>query len=199
MRVCVIELFRCFFSADDKPEKQIIPHILSPSSPGKPDGPRVQNKCLITWGFKSSSFTAEPVTSNATWRVTLEPNTGHLGDFSSGYLFGVGISSRILNNKDLLGMNDTSHGIVCIGGSLLYSHKGQQEELIKLACLPLTVSLTVHSAQPQLTVLTYKLGSPGQGTTIMGKKIIADLSLKDTLHPVFTVSQRVKLLFPTSV
>ena len=191
-----------FFISGDTAEQCnfIIPHIQSPTSPGKSDlAPRIHNKYLITWGFSSTSFTGEQLTASCSWTVTIERNTGHWGNCSTGYLFGVGIASSALNVKDLVGMNAASHGIVCTGGSLFYSHDDEQQHLLTLCSLPISVTLTVSTDHQDYTVLSYKLAPPGQGTSLVGRRVIADPALKKSIYPVFTVSQRVKLLFPTFV
>ena len=178
----------------------IIPHIKSPTSPGKSElAPRVQNKYLITWGFSSTSFTGEQLLESSTWTITIERNAGHWGNWNTGYLFGVGVSSEPLNVKDLVGMNAQSYGIICTGGSLFYSHEHEQQHLLSLCGLPISVSMTVSNGHPDYTILSYKLGPAGQGTTLVGKRIISDEHLKNSIYPVFTVSQRVKLVFPTFV
>ena len=63
----------------------------------------VQSRTLISWGFTSTTFSADPVTS-ATWKVTVHRNASHIGDMNSGYLFGVGVSTRCLGNKDQVGL-----------------------------------------------------------------------------------------------
>ena len=43
--------------AEDADYDVIIPHIQSPATGGSSDAsPRIQNKCLSTWGFSSTSF-----------------------------------------------------------------------------------------------------------------------------------------------
>ncbi|KAL3859262.1 hypothetical protein ACJMK2_009489 [Sinanodonta woodiana] len=183
---------------DVKKCQSIIPVIRSTTSPGK-DVPRVQNKCLITWGFNSTSFTAEALKQNSLWSVTIEKNSAHLGDIKNGYLFGAGISSDKLNFKDQVGLNTTSHGIICSGGNLLYCHNSKMEHLMPLDNLPLSVTIYTVMDQSEGVILAYTITNSSWGDTLHGKKIIMDQSFKTILYPVFTVSQRVKMQFPTYV
>ena len=82
--------------------------------------PRVQSRVLMTWGFNSTTFTADPVTSSAQWTIDINRNTSHIGDVKSGYLFGVGIAFKPMNSKEqvsrkrhvlhLLGHKDKENG-----------------------------------------------------------------------------------------
>ncbi len=124
----------------------------------------------------------------------------HLGN-STGYLFGIGVANEVLNMKDLVGMCGKSHGLICSDGALYFSHNGCQERIVTLPSLPLSISLAVTRQHPDYTILTYKLAPSGgeNCTTLVGRKIIADVKLKESVLPVFSVSQRVKILFPTFV
>ena len=86
-------------------------------------------------------------------------------------------------------------------GSLCFGHAGQHERIVKLDSLPISVTISVTLDHTDYVVLTYKLDSSteGQGLSLLGKRVIQDSRLKKELYPVFTVSQRVKLLFPTCV
>lgn len=172
--------------------------IKSPTSPGK-DAPRVGNKCLTTWGFNSSSFTAEPLTFNAMWSVTVEKNASQMGDLKNGYIFGVGISFDKLSLKDQVGMNSLSHGIICTGGNLVYSHNGKIEQLMPLDGLPLSVTMYCTIDQSDGVLLAYTITDASWGDTLHGKKMLIDQFSRKEIFPVFTVSQRVKMQFPTYV
>lgn len=178
--------------------QSIIPVIKSPASPGK-DAPRVGNKCLTTWGFNSSSFTAEPLEFNAMWSVTIEKNVSQMGDLKNGYIFGVGISFDKLSLKDQVGMNSLSHGIVCTGGNLVYSHNGKIEQLMPLDGLPLSVTIYCTIDQSDGVLLAYTITDASWGDTLHGKKMLVDQFSRKEIFPVFTVSQRVKMQFPTYV
>jgi len=175
-----------------------------PTSPGRTElSPRspVQNKCLITWGFSSTSFTGAELEANSTWTVTVERNTG--GNLNTGCLFGVGICSEPLNIKDMVGSTKGTFGVMCNNGMLYFTADGKQEGLLPLECLPISVTLSVNVEHERYTVLAYKLeaASPkdNQSLPLEGKKVLNDDGLKQVVFPVFTVSQRVKLLFPTYV
>ena len=78
----------------------IIPHIQSPATCGTSESsPRIQNKCLSTWGFSSTTFSGEPISGSTSWTVTIERNTAaggsHLTSYNTGYLFGIGVSSEV--------------------------------------------------------------------------------------------------------
>lgn len=179
----------------------IVPHIKCPASAGREElaTPRIQNKYLITWGFSSTSFTGEELEASAGWTVTLEKNASHWGHLNTGYLFGVGISCQALNVKDLIGTTDVSHGVVCNAGILYYSHNNKHEPLLTLNALPISITISVNLNTPGEVLLVYKLAPSDQGTALVGKRLIKDPRFKENLYPVFTVSQRVKLLFPTFV
>lgn len=188
-----------FVTADEAEQCQsIIPVIKSPASPGK-DAPRVVNKCLTTWGFNSSSFTAEPLLFNAMWSVTVEKNASQMGDLKTGYIFGVGISFDKLSLKDQVGMNSLSHGIVCTGGNLVYAHNGKIEQLMPLDGLPMSVTIYCTIDQSEGVLLSYTITDASWGDTLHGKKNLVDQFSRKEVFPVFTVSQRVKMQFPTYV
>ena len=176
------------------------------------------NKYLTTWGFTSTSFTGEPVTGDASWTVTVERNGSAsytTGPDGAMYLFGAGISCEVLGIKAMVGLGERSYAVVCSGGTLCFSHNGRKEHLAPLPSLPLVLTLAVHTTHPRYTVLTYKLcpgGREGGQTvggsdtsilpntaTLVGHRLIHDAELKTCLHPAFTVSQRVKMLFHTFV
>lgn len=155
------------------------------------------NKTLITWGFSSTTFTGEQLQSNASWTVTIEKNVGHISQTSTGYTFGIGLSREVLNVKDSVGMSPKSYGIVFYTGSLYFAHNGKMDFITKFDVLPITVIISVNLDMADSLVITYKL--EGQGLSLLGKRLIQDAALCSQLFPVFTVSQRVKLLFPTCV
>lgn len=175
--------------------------------------PRVTNKCLTTWGFTSTTFTGEKqqqtTAMTSSWSVTVERNVsgGNVGSQrmsqQQGYMFGLGVSRSVLNVKDLVGMNALSYGIVCSGGMLRYCHDGQADDIAPLEALPLTLTVSLNVEHAQYNVLTYRIQScsdkRGVGSTLIVKKILHDAASKEFVYPVFTVSQKVKLLFPTSV
>jgi hypothetical protein len=184
----------------------IIPHIVSSTSAGKSElVPRVPNKYLTTWGFSSTTFTGESLSRPCSWTVTVERNTGHWGGplVTSGYLFGIGVSSTGLGSKDVVGMNSTSHALVCVGdGNLCFAHDGQQDVVgPPLETLPINVTVAIRPETPDVTVFTYKLASvvDGRRVSLVGRRIIRDRAMCEAAYPVFTVSQRVKILFPTYV
>lgn len=185
--------------ADDASRCQsIIPVIMSATSPGK-EAPRVQNKCLTTWGFNSTSFTAEPLEHNSLWSVTIEKNSSHMGDIKNGYAFGVGIAWDKLNIKDQVGLSGMSHGIVCSGGNLVFSNNSKMEHLMPLDNLPLSITIYCTIDQSDGVILAYTFTDATWGDTLYGKKILIDHSQRREVFPVFTVSQRVKMQFPTYV
>lgn len=202
--LCIFNFVKIFniiscISADETDQCQsIIPVIKSSASPGK-EALKVVNKCLTTWGFNSTSFTAEPLSSSAMWSVTIEKNASQLGDLKSGYIFGVGISFERLNVKELVGMNSFSHGIVCSGGNLVYSHNGKIEQLMPLDGLPLSVTIYCTTDQSDGVLLAYTVTDASWGDTLHGKKRLVDQFSRKEIYPVFTVSQRVKMQFPTYV
>ena len=72
----------------------------SPEAQCSSTPPRAGNRTLISWGFNSTSFTAEPLMHSSQWSVTVEKNTSKIGNINSGYLFGVGIAHDTLGSKD---------------------------------------------------------------------------------------------------
>ena len=180
----------------------LIPHILTASLPGKSDlTPRIQNKYLTTWGFSLTTFSGEQIKRTCSWTVTIERNSGYWGNLQTGYLFGIGISNEILNSKDLVGMSSDSHGLVCNCGSISFAHGSEQITLTSLDSLPISITVSIKLEQPDVTVFTYKIASISEGRRIslVGHRILRDLVPKGAIYPVFTVSQRVKVLFPTYV
>lgn len=139
------------------------------------------------------------MTQDSNWTITIEKNTGHWGNLTTGYLFGVGISSAPLNFKDLVGMNDRSLGIVCNNGTICFANDNKLEKLMELGNLPISISLFVTTTKSDCIVFAYKISCTHWGDILTGKRVITDTSLKKNVCPVFTVSQRVKLLFPTFV
>ena len=156
------------------------------------------NKCLTTWGFNSSSFTAEPLAHSAMWSVTVERNASQLGDLKTGYIFGVGISFEKLLAKEQVGMNSASYGIVCTGGNLVYAHNGKIEQLMRLDGLPVSLTVYCKTDQSEGIILAYTVTDATWGDVLKGKKVL-DQSQQCEVFPVFTVSQRVKMQFPTYV
>lgn len=181
----------------------IIPHILTVVPPGRTElVPRVQNKYLTTWGFSSTTFTGDSISRACSWTVTVERNAkGIWGCLQTGYLFGVGVASEVLTSKDVVGMSAVSHGLVCSAGNVVFMNSGKQEILTSLDSLPISVSVAVRFEEPDVTILTYKLASVAEGKhiTLVGRRVTRDAILRKALYPVFTVSQRVKILFPTYV
>lgn len=182
----------------------IIPHILSSSTKSELVS-RVPSKYLTTWGFSSTTFSGESVSRACSWTVTVEQNAGHWGSplSTAGYLFGVGISSVSLGHKEVAGMTPTSHALVCVGGGALnFAHDGRQDRVAPpLDALPVTVTIAVRPEMPDVMVFTYKLASVADGrrVSLVGRHIIHDTVLCSAAFPVFTVSQSVKILFPTYV
>jgi len=131
--------------------------------------------------------------------VTVEKNSSHLGDIKNGYLFGVGIAAENLNYKELVGMNCKSYGVVCINGSLMFCHDNKKEQLMLLDGLPLSVTVYVTTDQSEGVILSYTVTNATWGDTLSGKKVLTAPSIKEKCYPVFSVSQRVKMQFPTHV
>lgn len=184
----------------------IIPHILSSTASTKSElVSRVPSKYLTTWGFSSTTFSGESVSRACSWTVTVEHNAGHWGSplSTAGYLFGIGVSSVSLGHKEVAGMTSTSHALVCVGGGALsLSHDGRQDVVAPpLDALPVTVTVAVRPETPDVTVFTYKLASiaDGRRVSLVGRRVIHDAALCSAAFPVFTVSQSVKILFPTYV
>lgn len=168
-------------------------------TPSKLSGLRVQNKCLMTWGFNSTTFTAEPLNGNAVWSVALECNSSHMGDFMSNYLFGVGIATERLSYRDQVGSHEKSIGIICSSGSLQFCKNGTSEFLMTLQKPPLTITIFVGFDYENLIVFGYELANRSWGNILSGKKLIKDLSTTENLYPVFTVSQKLKMTFSKNV
>jgi len=184
----------------------IIPNIFSSSLLPKSElVSRIPTKYLTTWGFSSTTFCGESVSHACSWTVTVERNTGHCSDplATDGYLFGIGISSASLGSKEVAGMTSTSHALVSVGGgSLCFAHGGKQEEVAApLDALPVTITIAIRPETPDVTVFTYKLASVADGrrVSLIGRRIIHDSALCSAAFPIFTVSQNVKILFPTYV
>ena len=94
------------FSGNEEDCEVIIPHIQSPATCGTSESaPRIQNKCLSTWGFSSTTFSGEPISGSTSWTVTIERNTAaggsHLTSCNTGYLFGIGVSSEVCTEVSL--------------------------------------------------------------------------------------------------
>jgi len=184
----------------------IIPHILSSTSLAKSDLVScVPSKYLTTWGFSSTTFSGESVSRACSWTVTVERNAGHWAGSlaTAGYLFGIGVSSTSLGPKEVAGMTSTSYALVCVGGgSLCFAHDSQQDAVAPpLDVLPVTVTVAIRPETPDVTVFTYKLASVADGrrVSLVGRRVIHDSALSTAAFPIFTVSQRVKILFPTYV
>lgn len=100
-------------------------------------------------------------------------------------------------------MTSTSHALVSVGGgSLCFAHGGKQEEVAApLDALPVTITIAIRPETPDVTVFTYKLASVADGrrVSLIGRRIIHDSALCSAAFPIFTVSQNVKILFPTYV
>ncbi|XP_067652133.1 E3 ubiquitin-protein ligase Midline-1-like [Haliotis asinina] len=198
-RSLAFDSLKCFTGDDSEKCVSLVPTIRSVASPGKSDAPRVQNKSLITWGFNSTTFTAEKLEDNSLWTITIEKNTNQIRDIKTGYLFGVGISSEVLNYKDQVGMSKKSYAVVCSNGNLHFCHNGKMETLMPLDALPMSVTVSAITDQSARLIFTYTLTSAVWGDTLVGKRIIENEAFKDCYHPVFTVSHRVKMQFPTHV
>jgi len=184
----------------------IIPHILTSASSAKTElVSHVPSKYLTTWGFSSTTFTGDSVSRACSWTVTVERTAGQSAGplTTAGYLFGIGVSSVSHGPKEMAGMTSSSHALVCIGGgALCFAHDGRQDTIAPpLDALPVTVTIAIRPEMPDVTVLTYKLASVADGhhVSLVGRRIIHDSSLCVAAFPIFTVSQRVKILFPTYV
>lgn len=182
----------------------IIPHIMTIVPPGKNNLiPRIQNKYLYltNWGAPSTSFTGDSISCACSWTVTIESNCNIWDYLQTGYLFGIGVSGELLNAKDLVGVALTSQGLICTGGDIVFMHAGKQEMLTNLGSLPLNVTIAIKFEQPDVMIFTYKLASVAEGKhiSLVGRKIMRDVAFKKAIYPVFTVSQKIKILFPTYV
>ncbi|PVD20321.1 hypothetical protein C0Q70_18475 [Pomacea canaliculata] len=168
------------------------------SAASGPSKPRGQSRMLISWGFNSTTFMAEPLTGCCQWSVTVEKNTSKIGDVKSGYLFGTGVSSVVLNAKDQVGLTAKSTGIVCSNGCLALCCSGKMETLMKLDDLPIGVTISVSFQKPVGVIFSYLVSVKGWSRCLQGKVVIPDLEDSVKVYPAFTVSQRVKLHFPTA-
>ena len=198
----------CWIVTDDgiSGSDSIIPHILSSTSSTKSElVSRVPSKYLTTWGFSSTTFSGESVSHACSWTVTVERGAGHFGAplATAGYLFGIGVSSASLSSKEMAGMTSASYALVYVGGgSLSFAHDGRQDAVAPpIDAFPVTVTIAIRPETPDVTVFTYKLASVADGrrVSLVGRRIIHDSALCSAAFPVFTVSQRVKILFPTYV
>ena len=72
--------------------------------------PRVHSRVLMTWGFNSTTFTADPITTCVQWSININRNTSHIGDVKSGYLFGVGVALRPLTSKEQVSRHKNASG-----------------------------------------------------------------------------------------
>ena len=97
-----------------------------------------------------------------------------------------------------VGMTASSAGVVCTNGSLVFCHDGKMESLLTLDQLPVSVTLCVTMAGDNGVIFSYLLSLPGWSRCLLGKVVLPDPGFKVKVFPVFTVSQRDKLLFPTS-
>jgi len=200
-------VFNCVVTDDGvSGSDSIIPHILSSTSLAKSElVSRVPSKYLTTWGFTTTTFCGESVSRACSWTVTVERNHGQWSGppVAAGYLFGIGVSSVSLGSREVVGMTSASHALVCVGGgSLCFAHDGRQDAVAPpLDALPVTVTIAVRPETPDVTVFTYKLASVADGrrVSLVGRRIIHDSALSVAAFPVFTVSQHVKILFPTYV
>ncbi|GAB1608312.1 probable E3 ubiquitin-protein ligase MID2 isoform X1 [Argonauta hians] len=201
-RKTILNNLKIYLDDDDKAQcNSIVPTMQASPSPSKLklSGIPVQNKCLMTWGFNSTTFTAEPLNGNSYWSVELECNSSHMGDLTSNYIFGVGIASERLTYKDQVGPHEKSIGLVCNSGSLQFCKNGVSEFLMPLERPPLTVAIFVRFDYKNTVVLGYNLSNGSWGNILSGKKFIKELSGIEHLYPVFTVSQKVKMTFSQSI
>ena len=122
-------------------------------------------------------------------------------------MFGIGVAKSVLNVKDMLGSSDESCGLVSTGGEIQYCESGVTEGLTSINSLPVTITAGLKTDHPHYNVLTFRIqsggGSSGRSgnaeTTLLTKRIVRHEKSKQFVHPVFTVSQKVKLHFLTSV
>ncbi|GFN95940.1 E3 ubiquitin protein ligase trim9 [Plakobranchus ocellatus] len=158
---------------DDCP--MIIPSVRSVSiaSPHQESCiPRVQSRILMTWGFNSTTFTADTITTSAQWTVNVNRNTSHIGDVKSGYLFGVGVALKPLTSKEQVGMTAESHAIVCINGNLALSHDKQISPIMPLSDLPLSVTISVGCGPKWGLFMTYKIRVSGLTRSLQGRRVL---------------------------
>ncbi len=188
-------------------DPSFLPSFLNPNPPSSAE-PRGLVANLRYWNVSASLIrcSGEPIgRRNTSWTVTIERNTAaggsHLTPCSTGYLFGVGVASEVLSTKELVGTCAKSHGLICSEGAILFSHNSAQEHVVALpASLPVSITLSVTWQHDDHVMLTYKLTpSDGDNTSLVGRRLLTDAKLKEAVLPVFSVSQRVKLLFPTFV
>lgn len=154
----------------------IIPSVrsISVSSPHQElSTPRVQSRVLMTWGFNSTTFIADPISSSAQWTVNIIRNTSHIGDVKSGYLFGVGIALNTLNSKDQVGMSSNSHAIVCINGDLAVCHDKQLSPIMPLSDLPMSVTISVNQNLGKYLYMTYKIRVNGLSKCLQGRRVVS--------------------------
>lgn len=73
------------------------------------------------------------------------------------------------------------------------------ETLVILDQLPLSITLAVSLVESLGAICSYLVSVPGWSHSLLGKILLSDLDpgYKVKVHPVFTVSQRVKLQFPS--
>ncbi|GFS12962.1 E3 ubiquitin-protein ligase TRIM9 [Elysia marginata] len=137
--------------------------------------PRVQSRVLMTWGFNSTTFNADPIKSSAQWTVNINRNTSHIGNIKSGYLFGVGIATKPLNSKDQVGLSadSQSHAIVCINGQLAMLHDTQISPIMPLSDLPLSVTIAVNQNSDHVLYMSYKIRVAGLSKTLQGRTVIS--------------------------
>jgi hypothetical protein len=83
---------------------------LSTDAPGPTPSPRAGNRTLISWGFNSTTFTAEPLAQSSQWSVTVEKNNSKIGNINTGYLFGIGVAHEPLTSKDQVGLRGRLNG-----------------------------------------------------------------------------------------
>ena len=95
-------------------------------------------------------------------------------------------------------MTATSAGVVCTNGSLAFCRDGKMESLLTLDQLPVSITLCVTMAGDHGVIFSYLLSLPGWSRCLLGKVVLPNPGFKAKVFPVFTVSQRVKLQFPTS-
>jgi hypothetical protein len=72
------------------------------------------------------------------------------------------------------------------------------ETLLSLDNLPVSLTLCLTMAGDHGVIFSYLLSLPGWGRCLLGKVALSEPEFKAKVFPVFTVSQRVKLQFPTS-
>ncbi|KAK7505371.1 hypothetical protein BaRGS_00003533 [Batillaria attramentaria] len=165
------------------------------NSQNLPPTPRSSNRTLISWGFNFTTFTAEPLTHSAQWSISVEKNMSKIGNIDSGYLFGVGVAREVLNSKDQVGMTASSAGIICSNGCLAFCQDSKMDSILTLDQLPVSITLYLSLDAGAGVVLSYLLSTAGWSRCLLGKTVLSEPGYKVKVHPVFTVSQRVKLQF----